>query len=210
MKLISINIGEERSIPNAKDSGKTGIYKQPAVRPVQITFDGIPHDVIIDTKHHGGLDQAIYIYGTADYQWWSRALGEELSPGTFGENLTISDLESAHFRAGDLLRIGAVILQVTAPRMPCVTLAARMGDAVFMERFQKAERPGLYCRVLQGGQVQAGDPVHLERYTGETVTILEMFRDYYEPDLREATLRRYLAAPIGLRVRAEKEKQIQR
>ena len=205
MKLTSVNIGQERSIPNAKASGKTGIYKLPINTSVRIANDGIPGDAICDTKHHGGPDQAIYIYGTADYQWWSEALGQELGPGTFGENLTISELESAHLSVGDRLQIGTVSLQVTSPRMPCVTLAARMGDTKFMDKFRQAERPGLYCRVLQDGQVQAGGPVRLERYTGETVTILEMFRDYYQASLDEARLRRYLAAPISTRARAERK-----
>ena len=131
MKLINVNIGQERNIPNAKDSGKTGIYKLPVNTPVQITSNGIPDDVVCDTKHHGGPDQAIYIYGAADYQWWSGVLDRELAPGTFGENLTISDLESAQLRVGDIFEVGAVRLQVTSPRMPCDTLAARMGDATF-------------------------------------------------------------------------------
>jgi MOSC domain-containing protein YiiM len=63
MKLISINIGQERSIPNAKASGKTGIYKLPVNKPVPIASNGLPGDVICDTKNHGGPDQAIYIYG---------------------------------------------------------------------------------------------------------------------------------------------------
>lgn len=210
MQLISINIGQERSIPNAKASGKTGIYKLPVKTPVQIASNGIPGDVVCDTKNHGGPDQAIYIYGTQDYQWWSDALGRELAPGTLGENLTIRDLESTQVSVGDFLQIGPVRLQVTSPRMPCVTLAARMGDARFKEQFRQAERPGLYCRVLQGGQVQAGDPVSLERYTGETVTILEMFRDYYDHDQSEAALRHYLAAPIAIRARIDMEKKLQK
>lgn len=210
MQLISINIGQERSIPNAKASGKTGIFKLPVNTPVEITSEGIPGDVICDTKFHGGTDQAIYIYGTVDYQWWAGALGRELAPGTFGENLTISDLESAALLVGDLLQIGTLRLQVTSPRMPCGTLAARMGDATFKQQFRLAERPGLYCRVLQGGQVQAGNPVHLEHYTGETVSILEMFRDHYTPGLGEAMLRHYLAAPISIRERTSKEKQLQK
>ena len=210
MKLISVNIGKERSIPNAKASGKTGIYKLPVNTPVLITSNGIPGDVICDTKNHGGPDQAIYIYGARDYLWWSETLGRELASGTLGENLTISDLESTQVRVGDILQIGPVRLQVTSPRMPCVTLAARMGNTAFKQQFRQAERPGLYCRVLQGGQVQVGDPVSLERYTGETVTILEMFRDYYNHDQSEATIRHYLEAPISIRTRIEKEKQLQK
>jgi MOSC domain-containing protein YiiM len=128
MKLISINVAHERSIPNAKKSGKTGIYKLPVHKPFWIASTGIPGDAICDTKNHGGPDQAIYIYGETDYKWWSQALHRELAPGTFGENLTISELESGPVRIGDVLQIGELSLQVTSPRMPCVTLAARMGD----------------------------------------------------------------------------------
>ncbi len=210
MKLISVNIGKKRSIPNAKPSGKTGIYKLPVYDPVRIVSTGIRGDAICDTKHHGGPDQAIYIYGETDYKWWSEAMDRELGPGTFGENLTIIDLESAHMHVGDIFHVGEVSLQVTSPRMPCVTLAARMGKSAFIEEFRQAERPGLYCRVLQDGQVQAGEPVKLEPYIGEMVTMLEMFRDYYVPCLDEATLHHYLAAPISIRARAEKEKQLQK
>jgi len=208
MKLISVNVAHERSIPNAKRSGKTGIYKLPVHKPVWIASSGIPGDAICDTKNHGGPDQAIYIFGETDYKWWSQALHRELAPGTFGENLTISELESGPVRIGDVLQIGELSLQVTSPRMPCVTLAARMGDKTFMEQFRQAERAGLYCRVLQEGQVQSGAPVQLVRYTGETVTILEMFRDYYNPTLAEACLRLYLAAPISSRARLDKQKEL--
>ena len=84
--------------------------------------------MICDKKSHGGPDQAIYVYGGADYEWWSQELGKEISPGTFGENLTISELQSAHFNVGDYLHINDVILQVTAPRIPCGTFATRMDD----------------------------------------------------------------------------------
>jgi MOSC domain-containing protein YiiM len=208
MQLISVNIGQARHIQNAKASGKTGIYKLPVSEPVQITANGLPGDAICDVENHGGVDQAVYIFGAPDYAWWSESLGRELSPGTFGENLTISELESMQFSIGDRLHIGSVILQVTAPRIPCVTLAARMGDPAFVKRFRYAERPGLYCRVLQEGYVHVGEPVTWERYAGETITAIEMFRDFYEPDQSEATVRRHLAAPIAIRDRVEKEARL--
>ena len=208
MQLISVNVGQVQPIANAKQTGVTGIYKLPVQAPVQITINGLANDAISDTRNHGGPDQAVYIYGQTDYQWWSIELGQELSPGTFGDNLTISELESSSFSIGDRLQIGEVMLEVTAPRIPCVTLAARMGDPGFVKRFRFAERPGLYCRVIHTGWVQAGDTVILEPYPQETVSILEMFRDFYEPALTEAAIRRYLAAPIAIRSRQEKEEQL--
>jgi MOSC domain-containing protein YiiM len=210
MQLISVNIGRARPIQNAKASGVTGIYKRPVGEPVQITYNGLSGDAICDVENHGGVDQAIYIYGAADYAWWSQTLGRELAPGTFGENLTIDALESARFSIGDRLHIGAVTLEVTAPRIPCVTLAARMGDPSFVKRFRYAERPGLYCRVIREGCVQVGDPVSYEPCSGETITAIEMFCDFYTPDLDEATIRRHLAAPIAIRDRAEKEERLQK
>ena len=178
MHLLSINIGTARTLDNAKSSAKTGIYKLPVAGPVQITAAGLPGDAIISTRHHGGPDQAVYVYGGADYAWWSAELGRALAPGTFGENLTISDLESAPLAIGDRLHIGDVILEVTAPRIPCGTFEQRMGIPGFAERFRAAERPGAYCRVLREGEIQAGDPVTLAPYAGEPVTVAEVFRDY--------------------------------
>ena len=208
MQLISVNIGREQPIQHAKPGGKTGIYKQPVNRSVKITIDGLTDDTICDKKNHGGLDQAVYIYGVTDYNWWSTALGRELAPGTFGENLTISNLESANFCIGDRLHVGTVILEVTAPRLPCVTLAARMEDPLFVKRFRQAERPGLYCRVIQTGTVQEGNSVSVEAYQGKPITALALFRNFYEPALDEATLRRYLATPLAVRARTDLQKKL--
>jgi MOSC domain-containing protein YiiM len=205
MKLISVNIGKAQAIENAKSSGKTGIYKQPVISRVQIHALGLAGDTICDTENHGGVDQAVYVYGMDDYAWWAGELGRDMPPGTFGENLTISGLVSMDYTIGDRFLVGTVILEVTAPRIPCVTIAARMGDPKFPKRFRFAERPGLYCRVIQEGWVQAGDEVRVERYVGETVSALEMFREFYEPQRDEATIRRFLAAPIAIRDRVEKE-----
>ena len=210
MHLISVNIGQARSIQIGKQAEQTGIYKTSASGPVAITADGVTGDAVLDVDNHGGPDQAVYVYGAADYAWWSAELGVELEPGTFGDNLTVSDLESAALNIGDLLHVGPVTLQVTAPRIPCATLATRMGDPAFVKRFRAAERPGLYCRVLMPGSVQAGDPVTVERYTGATVSVLEMFRGYYDNALSATTLRRHLAAPIAARARGDFEKRLRK
>ena len=161
-------------------------------------------------KHHGGPDQAVYVYGTVDYDWWSKELGKQLAPGTFGDNLTISELESAQFNIGDSLHIGEVTLQVTAPRIPCNTFAARMEDPLWVKRFRHAERPGLYCRVLKEGIVKTGQDVSVEKYTDDTISILQMYRDYYKRDKTRETLLQHFNAPIAIRARRDTEKELQK
>lgn len=208
MQLLSVNVGREEPIENAGKTGKTGIYKCPVDAPVEITAEGLAGDTISDTKNHGGVDQAVYVYGVPDYDWWSDELGYELEPGTFGENLTISGLESPGLQIGDRLEVGSAVLEVTAPRIPCATLAARMGDPLFVKRFRWAGRPGVYCRVVQEGSVQTGNPVTLRRYEGDKIPVIEVFEDFFEPEPDEEAIRRQLAAPIAIRARVEKEKQL--
>jgi MOSC domain-containing protein YiiM len=152
MKLISVNVGQEQTLTRPNRTEQTGIFKQPVADSVEITINGIPGDFICDQKHHGGPDQAVYVYGAADYEWWNAEIGQKLSPGTFGENLTIDSLSSLDFAIGDILQVGEVTLQVTSPRIPCGTLAGRMGDPQFVKRFRYSDRPGLYCRVLREGR----------------------------------------------------------
>jgi len=210
MQLISINIGRERTQQRKDYVETTGIYKMPVNEPVRIKSLGIEGDAICDKKNHGGPDQAVYVYGGADYAWWSEEIGEELAPGTFGDNLTISGLKSAGFNVGDYLYIGEVTLQVTSPRIPCGTFATRMGDPQWVKKFSRAERPGLYCRVIREGVVRVGDPVSVEKYSGETISVLQMYRDYYEKDKSEETVRRHLNAPIAVRSRRDLEQELQK
>ncbi len=209
MQIISVNLGHEQAIKNGKVSEKSGIYKLPVEGLVRVSVNGLIGDVIVDLDNHGGVDQAVYIYGGNDYDWWSRTLGTPLACGTFGENLTISELESGLVSIGDRLHIGEVILEVTAPRIPCATLAARMNDPFFVKKFRQAERPGFYCRVIQEGFLKSGILVTRKPYPGETITILEMFRDWYEPDRSEAAILRFLNAPIAIRARKRYEELYQ-
>ena len=210
MKLLNINIGKERQQQRKEYVETTGIYKLPMDGPVEIKSLGIEGDAICDTKNHGGPDQALYLYGGADYAYWEQEIGKELAPGTFGDNLTISDLESATFNVGDFIHVGEVTLQVTSPRIPCGTFATRMGDPQWVKKFRHAERPGLYVRVVREGVIQAGDPVTIEKYSGETVSIVQMYRDHYDKDYSEELLRRYLNSPIDVRSREYLEGELQK
>jgi MOSC domain-containing protein YiiM len=201
MELLSVNVGEEQPIRGGKPSGKTGIYKMPVTRPVQITTLGLRGDAIVDTVNHGGPDQAVYVFTRPDYDWWSAHIGRTLEPGTFGENLTLSSLESAALNIGERLQVGGVLLEVTSPRVPCVTIAARMQDPQFVRKFKEAERPGVYCRVLKTGSVQAGDLVDLIPYSGTKVSILETFRAFFKKSFTVEELQRFLSVPLHYRHR---------
>jgi MOSC domain-containing protein YiiM len=212
MKLLSINLGTGQLIAVGDRRIRTGIHKQPTLEPVKIGRLGLTGDEVSDEINHGGPDQAVYVYGLPDYDYWSEQLGTALEPATFGENLTISGLESADLKIGDRLRVGpsgvGVLLEVAASRIPCHVLAARMNDLGFVKKFRAAQRPGAYCRVIETGEVQVGDAVTLEPHRmvsdrGETVSLLEDFNLYYDANPSRASLERSLNVPIAVRTRAE-------
>lgn len=203
-RIESVNVGRER--PLGGTGPATGIHKEPVAGPVRVGALGLAGDHVLDTRHHGGPDQAVYVYLTEDYAWWSEKLGRAIAPGTFGENLTIAGLGEADLAIGDRLVAGPVVLEVTAPRIPCNTLAARMGDPGFVKAYCRAERPGVYCRVIAEGDVSARMEVAYQRYPGERVAAVEMFRGFFvSRALGIEELRRTLAAPIAARARADYE-----
>ncbi len=206
MRLTSINIGRVKELAVGERTIQTGIAKRPVLSSVHVGRLGLDGDAIVDGKHHGGPDQAVYVYGSEDYEWWSYRVGRPLEPGTFGENLTVDGLVSTDYAVGDRLAIGEeVVIEVSAPRMPCATLAYRMGNPEFLKAFRVAERPGLYCRVIEEGAIRTGDHVEHTPYAGDRVTMLELFRAHFEKQTSETTLRRFLAAPLAERARQEKQ-----
>ena len=208
MHLLSINLGKPELLREAKNPYLSGIAKRPVEGPVRIGVEGIPGDAICDSRYHGGADQAVYLYGAADYAWWEAELGRSLAPGTFGENLTLSDWECAGVSVGDRFTMGEVVLEVTSPRVPCATLSCHMGDSAFLKKFRHAERPGVYCRVLNEGVVRPGDEIRYHPLAGETLGIIELYRDAFSPAKDAATLRRHLAAPLAIRLRLPKEEAL--
>ena len=153
--IQSVNIsGLAPLVPGVKRT-RTGIHKQPVSAPIAVTLLGLEGDRVGNTTHHGGPDQAVYLYSADDYAWWHTQLGSPCSAGLFGDNLTI-DRWWPDPRIGDRLTIGDVTLELTAPRIPCNTLATRMDDPGFVKRFADAGRPGAYARVIHTGVIAAG------------------------------------------------------
>ncbi|HEX6853759.1 MAG TPA: MOSC domain-containing protein, partial [Streptosporangiaceae bacterium] len=145
-----------------------------------------------DRRVHGGPDKAIYAYASEDYDWWAATTGP-LAPGTFGENLTTAGLDVTGALLGETWRLGgSVLVQVTAPRIPCVTFQAWLDEPQWVRRFAAAGRPGAYLRVLQPGTVAAGDPVEVVSRPAEAVTIAESMAAHYGD---QELMRRVLRVP---------------
>ncbi|MDO9417642.1 MOSC domain-containing protein [Pararhizobium sp.] len=199
MKILAVCTGMAERLPGK--SYKTGIFKHPAASPVMVDREGLLGDAICNRKHHGGPDQAVYALGSVDLDWWSKELGEVLAPGTFGENLVIEGADSRTISVGDRFETEQVLLEVTSTRIPCGTLAVRMGDPAFAKRFAKAGRPGFYFRVLRDGMLTEGDAVTYYPYEGAPVTMPEMLKTFGK-NLPDEDRARYLAAPIHQKLRA--------
>jgi MOSC domain-containing protein YiiM len=137
----------------------TAIWKAPVAGRVHIGATGMSGDEQADPRVHGGPEKAVYAYSTGDYRWWEREIGAVLEPGTFGENLTIDDLDLAAAVTGDVWHVGTAVLAVTQPRAPCFKLGLRMGDAAFVKQFAEAGRLGTYLRVVEPGEVEVGNVV---------------------------------------------------
>ena len=208
LQLLAVCCGQPEPIPGKKAT--TGIFKTPLAGPVAITSQGVEGDAVMDLKHHGGVDQAVYLYFADDYRWWAGELGGMPLPGTFGENLLIDGLEGRSIAVGDRLRIGAVDLEVTSHRTPCLTFSARMGDRRWAKRFHRANRPGAYCRVLAPGAVEAGSELEYLAYGGARTTVAELMAldGVHDPD--PATLRRALLAPVHHKLRSDFEGRLAR
>jgi MOSC domain-containing protein YiiM len=199
MKLLSVNVGQPRRNP-WKTIKLTGIDKQPVEGPVTVTpprakglgMVGLAGDRVYDVWNHGGPDQAVYAYAREDLDFWAAELGRRLPNGVFGENLTTSGVDVNGALIGERWRIGPdVILEASCPRVPCGTFQGWLAETGWIKRFTLAARPGSYFRVIEPGEIQAGDRIEVVSRPEHDVTVALSFRALtIEPEL----LPRLLAA----------------
>jgi MOSC domain-containing protein YiiM len=159
-----------------KRPNRSGIDKHPVAGRVAVHPLGLDGDVQVNKKHHGGEGQAVYAYAQADADFWSGELGRELPPGRFGENLRTSgiDLNAAVF--GERWRVGTALLEVTAWRTPCANFARFWGVPDLVKRFAAHGATGVYLRVLETGELGAGDAVEVVSRPDHGITVQSGFR----------------------------------
>jgi MOSC domain-containing protein YiiM len=118
-KVISINVGQVQNFSYGNKKVKSGIYKHPVNNPVFVNTLNIEGDQQADLIHHGGKDKAVCVYCFEHYPFWEKLWNRTLTPGTFGENLTMAGTTEETVCIGDIFQIGEALLQVSVPRQPC-------------------------------------------------------------------------------------------
>lgn len=192
MRLLSVNVGNPRPNP-WKGLGATGIDKRPVDGAVAVSAPGpkgtgavgLAGDRVYDVRNHGGTDQAVYAYAREDLDGWQAELGRTLANGVFGENLTTVGLDVNGAVIGERWRIGSdVVLEVSCARIPCGTFQGWLEQDGWIKRFTQAALPGAYLRVIEPGDIRAGDPVEIVHRPDHDVTVAVSFRAVTrEPDL---------------------------
>lgn len=164
-------------LPRAGDT-QSAIDKRPVTGRVAVHRLGLDGDVQVNTKFHGGEGQALYAYAQEDADWWAAELDRDLSAGRFGENLRTSGVDLTGALLGERWRIGTVLAEVTAPRTPCAKLQAHWGVPRLMKRFTERGAGGAYLRVLEVGDIGAGDEIDVVERPDHGVTIGTAFRAF--------------------------------
>lgn len=186
MRLLSVNLGLAAAVDYTdQPEGLTGIGKRPVDGPVRVTppgpkgtsGSGLAGDAVCDLRYHGGDDQAVYAFAREDLDDWERELGRALPNGRFGENLTTEGLDVSGALIGERWRVGPdTVLEVTSARIPCRTFQAHLGEPEWVKRFTRNGAPGAYLRVIEPGEIRAGDPVEIVHRPDHDVTVALLFR----------------------------------
>src|SRR4051812_43886896 len=159
-KLLSVNVGLPRDIPWRGKTVHTSVWKQPIEgrRPVRrLNVDG---DAQGDLHGHGGEHRAVFVYQMDSYRHWERELKRsDFTFGQFGENFTVEGWPDSEVCIGDRYRIGGALFEVTQPRVICYRVGIRMGEPRMASLLVAHQRPGFYFRVLEEGEVGAGDEI---------------------------------------------------
>jgi MOSC domain-containing protein YiiM len=170
-RVLSVNVGRPRLVDTGRRTVMTAIWKAPVEGRVAVRGVNIDGDDQADRTVHGGPDKAVYAYAIEETRAWEAELGRELGPGAFGENLTVEGIDVSGALVGERWRVGTTLLEVVQPRFPCFKLGLRMGDPTFVKRFGQASRPGAYLRIVEEGELGAGDSVEVASVPDHGVTL---------------------------------------
>lgn len=193
--LVSVNVGMPRDVEWQGRTVHTGIWKRAVEGPCRVRRLNLDGDGQGDLAGHGGEQRAVYVYQLDSYRHWREHLGrDDFEFGQFGENFTVDGLRDDEVCIGDRYKIGSALFEVTQPRVTCYRVGLRMNEPRMPALLTGHGRPGFYLRVLEEGEVRAGDAV-LEMATGpqrmtvESVNALLYLDGHHDPELLRRALR---------------------
>jgi MOSC domain-containing protein YiiM len=207
MKLLSVNVSQPKEVLFNGQIITTGTFKEPVPGRVMLRTLNLDGDGQADPSVHGGIDKAVYAYSIENYHYWQHQLGrDDLTDGQFGENLTVAGMPEDKVHIGDVFRIGTALVEVTQPRVPCFKIALKMELPQFPKMFLRSERSGFYLRVLEEGEVGAGDVIERIKVGPEQVTVREIHHLLYFDNNNLAGVKKVLRIPaLSARWRASFE-----
>ena len=175
MKLLSVNVSQPKEVSHNGKRIKTGIFKEPVSGRTMMRRLNLDGDGQGDLTVHGGIHKAVYVYPSEHYDYWKGELGrDDLTYGKFGENLTVRGMLEDTVHIGDVFRIGEALVEVSQPRVPCFKLGIKMRDPQIVKPFLQSERVGFYVRVLEEGEVGAGDGIERTKVGKGQMTVKEI------------------------------------
>lgn len=194
--LVSVNVGMPKRVPWKNSTILTGIWKMPVDGPVMVRRLNLDGDGQGDRAGHGGEQRAVMVYQMESYRFWREYLArDDLSPGDFGENFTVSGLADDEVCIGDRYRIGDAEFEVTQPRVTCFRLGIRLSEPQMPKLLVSQRRPGFYFRVIKEGQVRAGDDVVRTRRGLHELSVSAVDALLYLPDRNVGQLRKIVEVP---------------
>ncbi len=194
--LVSVNVGLPRDVPWQGKTVYTGVWKHPVGGPAMVRRLNIDGDGQGDTNGHGGEQRAVLVYQTQSYRHWQQYFGrDDLSHGSFGENLTVDGLADDEVCIGDRYRIGEAEFEVTQPRVTCYRVGLRLGEPELPALLVSHHRPGFYMRIISEGRVQAGDRIVKTRTGPGALSVADTDALLYLPGRDPAKLRLATAIP---------------
>src|SRR3954451_7226226 len=171
-RLLSVNVGHPREIAWRGKAVYTSVWKAPVQGRRLVRRLNVDGDAQGDLHGHGGEHRAVFVYQMDSYRHWERELQRGEFPfGQFGENFTVEDLPDGEVCIGDRYRIGRALFEVTQPRVTCYRVGIRMNEPTMAALLVKHGRPGFYFRVLEEGDVQAGDDIEFAEFGPERMTV---------------------------------------
>lgn len=199
-RLHSVNVGRPRQIGVRRGRPvMSAIVKEPVDGPVAVRGVNLGGDDQADRRVHGGPDKAVYAYALEDIAWWAKTLERnDLHPGVFGENLTTTGVDVSGAVVGERWRVGTTVLEVCQPRQPCFKLGMVFGTPRMVRAFALAGRPGAYLRILEEGELGAGDAVEVDDRPEHGVTVAMVLRAIVGDDDLLAVAAAAPALPRGL------------